>query len=54
MNEIITCKVKGVIDHGWHGKRKVSAMCGRIKCRNNECSLPKGDCEYQEVEEQSK
>lgn len=47
MSEIIVCKVNGNLGHVWQGRKKIFAMCGRIKCSSNECSLPAGKCEHQ-------
>lgn len=49
MKNIIECKVNGVVGHGYHKGKRISAMCGAIKCSSNECSLEMGECEHQSI-----
>lgn len=51
MEEVkVVCLANGNLGYTWHGKKKLYAMCGKIKCRSNECSLPAGECEHQHQE----
>lgn len=50
----VKCKVNGVVSTGLYQGRRVSAMCGKIRCSSNDCSLQIGECEHQYIEAEKK